>query len=249
MTNNPRNPLPGDQPQDPQQGFGTPPERQAPSGQQPSGQQPARGATTPSSASGATPASASPPSQPTQPTQPRTRYQEPRTQQTTYQTSQPTVTRTREAPRRPNNNKRIALYGILGLAAVAGIITGFAATNNHSSPVAAVHRVVLPTHVRHVPARTSGRLLETFTGVGARTSTPFTVTNPSTVHYGYRCSSGTGTFRASMATTGGANRQVIASTSGAGTSAVTTVHPSSTGSTYRITANSSCPYFIRVYGR
>src|ERR1700685_2223976 len=173
MTNNPRNPLPGDQPQDPQKGFGTPPERQAPSGQQPSGQQPsgqqpsgqqpARGATTPSSASGATPASASQPSQPTQPTQPRTEHQEPRSQQTTSQTSQPTVTRTRDAPPRPNNNKRMALYGILGLAAVAGVIPGFVATNNPSSPVAAVHRVVLPTHVRHVPA-TRRRLLETFTG-------------------------------------------------------------------------------------
>jgi hypothetical protein len=158
------------------------------------------------------------------------------------------VTRSREAPRRPNNNKRMALYGILGLAAVAGVITGFVATNNPSSPVAAVHRVVLPTHVRHVPA-TSGRLLETFTGVGAGTSTPFTVTNPATVRYGYRCSAGTGTFRASMATTSGANRQIIASTSGTGTSAATTVHPSSTGSSYRITANSTCPYFIRVYSR
>ncbi len=244
MTNNPRNPLPGDEPQDPRKGFGTPPEQQAP-GQQPSGQQPARGATTPSSASGATPASAS---QPSQPTQPRASNQEPRAQQTTYQTSQPTLTRTREAPRRPNNNKRMALYGILGLAAVAGIITGFAATNNHSSPVAAVHRIVLPARVRP-PAATSGRLLETFTGIGAGTSTPFTVTNPSTVHYGYRCSTGTGTFRASMATTSGGNRQVIASSTGTGTSAATTVHPSSTGSTYRITANSTCPYFIRVYAR
>ena len=243
MTNNPRNPLPGEQPQDPQKGFGTSPEQPA------TGQQPARGATTPSSSSGATPVSASQPSQPSrasqpsQPAQARTTYQEPRTT-----TAQPTTTRTREAPRRPNNNKRMALYGILGLAAVAGVITGFAATNNTSSPVAAVHRIVPPSHVRHVPA-SSGRLVATFTGVGARTSAPFTVTNPSTVHYGYRCSSGTGTFRASIATASGGNRQVIANTAGSGLSAARVLHPSSTGSTYRISADSTCPYFIRVYSR
>jgi len=35
------------------------------------------------------------------------------------------------------------------------------------------------------------------------------VTNPSTVHYGFRCSSGTGTFRARIVSSSGAN-QVIA---------------------------------------
>jgi hypothetical protein len=146
----------------------------------------------------------------------------------------------------------MALYGILGLAAVAGVITGFAATNNSSSPVAAVHRLV-PSRVRHLaPAvphapATSGRLLTTFTGVGARTSAPFTPTNPSTVHYGYRCSSGTGTFRASIVSSSGGN-QVIANTSGTGLSAARVLHPSA-GTSYRISADSTCPYFIRVYSR
>ena len=258
MTNDPRNPLPGEQPGTPydpqnigmgqtpgQPGSGQPGSGQPGSGQPGSGQQPVGGQqptpTTRSTAAGATPVSASQP-----------RSQEPRTQTTTQtsQTTQPQpTTRSYEAPRR-SNNKRIALFGVLGLAAVAGIITGFAATNSSTSPVAAVHRTI-PRHIpfNHAPVST-GRLLTTFSeSGGTHTSAPFTVTNPATVHYGYKCSTGSHNFSASMATTSGGNHQSIANTTGTGISQARTLHPSSTGSSYRISASSACPYVVRVYAR
>jgi hypothetical protein len=246
MSNNPRNPLPGDQPgqpQDPRQGMdpsreqmpGQPASGQ-PSGQQSGQQQPDVGRTpasgtnrsTGSSASGATPASSS---------EQRTGYTEPRAQQTT-------TTRTQQPPRRSNSNKKIALFSILGLAAVAGIITGFAASNSSNTPTAAaVHRTV----PRTVPSR-SIRVLTLFNGSGSRTSSSFTLTNPSAAHWGFNCASGTHSFRASIATTSGGNRMTIANTSGTRSTGTVIMHPTSPGTAYRITANSACPYSIRIYG-
>jgi hypothetical protein len=242
MTNNPRNPLPGEEPgspQDPGQPISGQP-------QDPGSTRPASGSSRSTSgpASGATPVSSS---------QERTGYTEPRVQQATSQTSQPvqrsqpTTTRTQQPPRR-SNNKKIALFSILGLAAVAGIITGFAASNSTSAPTAAVHRTV----VRHAPAAapsTRGvRILTTLNGSGSRTSAPFTVTNPSAAHWGFNCASGTHSFSASMATTSGGNRIPITSTSGTRNTGTMIMHPTSTGTPYRITANSACPYSIRIYG-
>jgi hypothetical protein len=243
MSNNPRNPLPGDQPgqpQDPRQGM-DPAREQMPgqpaSGQQSGQQQPDVGRTTPasgttrpaaSSAAGATPASSSAHETGSQP----------------VQRSQTTTTRTHEQPRGSNNNKKIALFGILGLAAVAGIITGFAASNSSNTPTAAaVHRTV-----PRAPSSRSIRVLTLFNGSGSRTSAPFTLTNPSAAHWGFNCASGTHSFRASIATTSGGNRMTIANTSGTRSTGTMIMRPSSTGSTYRITANSACPYSIRIYG-
>lgn len=273
MTNNPRNPLPGEQPespQDPSQGM-DPSQRQTPGQQMPgqqmpgeqkpgqpapgqpgqrvSGQQqsdlgpatPASGTTrsTGSSATGATPVTAP---------QERT-TSEPRVQQTTSQPVQRSgeTTRTYEQPRRSNNNKKIALVGILGLAAVAGIITGFAASNNSSAPVAAVRRAPV-ARAPHAPVSTSYKVLTTFNESGTRTSAPFSVTSPSAAHWTYSCAHGAHSFSASMATTSGGNRLPIASTSGTSGTGTAILRPSSTGSKYQISANSACPYHIRVYG-
>jgi hypothetical protein len=150
--------------------------------------------------------------------------------------------------RRPNT-KRTAVLVILGLLAVVGIVTGFAVanSNNTTTPAATGGPVIVRPHSRPTAPVRTGHLLATFNGVGAKTSASFRVTNPAFVHYGFKCASGTHSFSATMATTSGGNRQSIASTSGAGTSQATTVHPSSTGSSYRISANSACPYFIKVY--
>jgi hypothetical protein len=263
MTNNPRNPLPGEQPespQDPSQSM-DPSQQQTPGQQMPgqpapgqpgqrvSGQQqsdpgpatPASGTTrsTGSSATGATPVTA-----------PHERTtSEPRVQQTTSQPVQRSggTTRTYEQPRRSNNNKKIALVGILGLAAVAGIITGFAASNNSSAPVAAVRRAPV-ARAPHAPVSSSFKVLTTFNESGTRTSAPFAVTNPSAAHWSYRCAHGAHAFSASMATTSGGNRLPIASTSGTSGTGTAILRPSSTGSKYQISANSACPYHIRVYG-
>jgi len=162
-------------------------------------------------------------------------------------------------PPKPRGSKTrlVAAAGVLGLVAVAGIITGFAVSGNSNSGTSAAAQSPVPTAspAQHLPQRTAkpratvsrGHLLATFTGVGARTSAPFRVTNPAFVHFGYRCASGSHSFSASMATTSGGNHQSIASTSGTGTSQATTVHPNATGSSYKISASSACPYFIRVY--
>jgi hypothetical protein len=276
MTNNPRNPLPGEQPESPQgpgggMGGMDPSQQQTPGqptpgqptpgqptpgqpGQRVSGQQqsdlgpatPASGTarSTGSSATGATPAGATPVS---------ASQQQPRGQETTSRTVQRSgqTTRADEQPRRSNNGKKIALAGILGLAAVAGIVTGFAASNNSSAPVAAVHRTV--PAVRHspvarAPSSSSYKVLTTFNETGARTSAPFAVTNPSAAHWTYSCAHGAHAFSASMATTSGGNRLPIASTSGTSGTGTAILRPSSTGSKYQITANSACPYHIRIYG-
>jgi hypothetical protein len=246
MANNPRNPLPGDQPGQPQDpGQGMDPSREQMPGQPASGQQPGQqpgqqqsdiGGTTPTSGTtrpaaasgaGATPASSSE-----------------QTSSQPVQRSQTTTTGSYEQPRRSNNNKKIALVGILGLAAVAGIITGFAASNTTNTPTAAaVHRTVVRT-----PSSRSIRVLTLFNGSGTRTSAPFTVTNPSAAHWGFNCASGTHSFHATMATTSGGNRMTIANTSGTRSTGTMILHPSSTGSSYRISANSACPYSIRIYG-
>jgi len=207
------------------------------------GQTPASGTSrsTGSPATGATSSSSS---------EQRTGSTDPRARQASsepVQRSQTTTTRTYEQPRRKGGNKKIALLGILGLLAVAGIITGFAASNSSSSPVAAVHRTV-----PHVPAAHSStpsyRVLTTFNGSWTKTSATFTVTNPSAAHWGFNCASGTHSFSASMATTSGADRIPIVSTSGTRNTGTVILHPSSTGTPYKITASSACPFSIRVYG-
>ena len=233
MTSNPRNPLPGEQPQDPRSGSGQPAQgRPAPG-------QPASGQPVSSRPAGAAQPASSRPAVSSQPASSRS--------------AAGTQTMDRPPPaapprhRRPNT-RRNALLIILGLLAVVGIVTGFAVANNNTTPATAGHNpTIIRPHSRPTTPVRTGHLLATFNSVGAKTSAPFRVTNPSFVHYGFKCASGTHSFSASMATTSGGNRQSIASTSSAGTSQATTVHPGSTGSSYRISANSACPYFIRVY--
>ena len=251
MTSNPRNPLPGEQPQDPRSGSGQPAQGRPASGQPASGQpgsgQPGSGQPGSGQPASSRPTGAAPPAQPAS-SRPALSSQ-PASSRSAAGTQ--TMDRPRPAApaqhRRPNT-RRNALLIILGLLAVVGIVTGFAVANNNTTPAAAAHNpTIIRPHSRPTAPVKTGHLLATFNGVGAKTSAPFRVTNPSFVHYGFKCASGAHSFSASMATTTGGNRQSIASTSGAGTSQATTVHPGSTGSSYRISANSACPYFIKVY--
>ena len=190
MTNNPRDPLPGQepgQPQDPrQQPLGESAEQRA--GNQPSQQQPGRpGQQMPASGAGETPATGSTASgMPASSSGSEARgYQSPQQGQQTsqsYQRTEPAYQTTRGAPPPRKSNRNLALFGILGLLAVGGIIAGFAATNNsNTSPAAAIHRP-LPAH----------RLLANFSGTGPRFSAPFVVTgSPVTARYSYVCGSGT----------------------------------------------------------
>ena len=241
MTSNPRNPLPGEQPQDPRSGSGQPAQGQ-PASDQPASGQPGSGPPVSSRPAGA--------GQPARPASSRPAVS---SQPASSRSAAGTQTMDRPPPaapprhRRPNT-RRNAVLVILGLLAVVGIVTGFAvANNNTTTPAATRGPVIVRPHARPTAPVRTGHLLATFNGVGAKTSPSFLVTNPAFVHYGFKCASGTHSFSATMATTSGGNRQSIASTSGAGTSQATTVHPSSTGSSYRISANSACPYFIRVY--
>jgi hypothetical protein len=251
MTNDPRNPLPGEQPGSPQEpgpGMGLPSERMA--GQQPSGQRPRdmgqtqppqRSATEPAGATptGSTGASAS-------------SSEEERVYQPQQERAYERTARTAEPARPRRSNRKLALAGILGLAAIAGIITGFAATNNQAPTVAAVH---VPRHIHYSPSAThsapaaTGHLITTFNSVGNKTSSTFTIPgNPTTVHYGFKCATGTATFKATMAEASGGNKQTIANTGGTGISRLTSV-PTTPGAAYRISADSVCPYSIKVYGK
>ena len=264
MTSNPHNPLPGEQPQDPRSGSGSgsgsgqpgpaqPGSGQGAPGQPRSGQsapgQPASGQPAPGQPASGQPASARSAGA-AQPVRPATAAS---SQPVSSRSAAGTQTMERPAPagppqhRRPKT-KRNALLVILGLVAAAGIITGFALANNNTTPAATGHKAtIIRPHARPTAPVRTGHLLTTFNGVGAQTSAPFRVTSPAFVHYGFKCASGTHAFSASMATTTGTNRQSIASTTGSGTSQATTVHPANTASSYRISANSACPYFIKVY--
>jgi hypothetical protein len=230
--------------------MGLPSERAA--GQQPSGQQPRdigqaqpRPASASSQQAGATPTASTRASAGSSEEE---RIYEPPRQEREYQTT----ARTAEPARPRRSNRKLALAGILGLAAVAGIITGFAATNNQAPTVAAVHA---PRHIHYAPSAThaspatTGHLITTFNSVGNKTSSTFTIPgNPTTVHYGFKCATGTATFKATMAEASGANKQTIANTGGTGISRLTSV-PTTPGAAYRISADSVCPYSIKVYGK
>jgi hypothetical protein len=249
MTNNPRDPLPGQepgQPQDPrQQPLGESAEQRA--GNQPSQQQPGRpGQQMPASGAGETPATGSTASgMPASSSGSGARgYQSPQQGQQTsqsYQRTEPAYQTTRAAPPPRKSNRNLALFGILGLLAVGGIIAGFAATNNsNTSPAAAIHRP-LPAH----------RLLANFSGTGPRFSAPFVVTgSPVTARYSYVCGSGTAAhhFSAGLVAVNRTDTQIIVpSATGARGAGTTTLHPRSVGSAYRIGADSTCPYNVKVY--
>jgi hypothetical protein len=149
------------------------------------------------------------------------------------------TTRTYDAPRRARNTGRLAVFGIAGLVALAGVITGIAATSNHTPPPAAV-----PVHPAAAPA---GRLLATLTGGGLRYSAPFLVSHsPLIAQYSYRCTSGSHPFTAAIAASR-SNISTFASTTGTGTSRTATIYPHRMGAHYRIAAASACPYRVSVY--
>jgi|HubBroStandDraft_2_1064218.scaffolds.fasta_scaffold28863_2 hypothetical protein len=128
-----------------------------------------------------------------------------------------------------NNNRKLALGGILGLAAVAGIITGFAATNN--SPPAS-------------------RLLGSFSGVGTHASAPFRVpSGPVTARYSYACPAGSGSHGFASALINTSRREIvpIARTSGTSGASSVTLHPAHPGGGYQIGTTSPCPYRVSVY--
>jgi hypothetical protein len=154
------------------------------------------------------------------------------------------TTRTYDAPRPGGSTRRLALLGIAGLAAVAGGITGVAATSNHAP---APHA---PVPVHHVAAPAfAGHPLVTLGGSGLRYSAPFLVTRrPLTVRYSYRCTSGSHPFTLAL-TASRSDASTFANTAGTGASRITTVYPRGTGTRYRIVADSVCPYQVSVYQR
>jgi hypothetical protein len=249
MTNDPRNPLPGEQPGTPQN-----PEQSSGMGSQSSspGQQPDLPGGTPETGTSATSARSAPSARPTSASDERTYPpSEPSRQATatttrTYespQSAQPASTRTYDAPPRTGKNTRmLALLGIAGLVAGGGIVAGFAASNN-STPTAAIHGV--PGHVR---AAGAGHLVATVGGTGTKVSAPFSVTGaPIAARYTYRCGSGTHPFVAAIAQSR-TNLAPITSTRGTGGTATVTLHPRSAG-TYRLAASSPCPYHVSVFQR
>jgi hypothetical protein len=151
------------------------------------------------------------------------------------------TTRTYDAPRPARNTRRLALFGMAGLVALAGVITAIAATSNHTptTPPAAG-----PGHGAAAPA---GRLLATLTGGGLRYSAPFLVSHsPLIAQYSYRCTSGSHPFTAAIAASR-SNISTFASTTGTGTSRTATIYPHRMGTRYRIAAASACPYRVSVY--
>jgi hypothetical protein len=242
MTNDPRDPLEGQQPDTPEQNFGGDSEQSAGSGQRAgSGRQSGRGSTPPAGAS-----SSAARSGPSGSASEERAYEGP--QQTTrgtsttqtYQTPQGSrqaePTRTYDAPRKSRGGKLIALLGIIGLLALGGIIAGLAASFNHSTPA-------VPT------AASRGHLVASVSGTGLRYSGPFKVTRtPVTTTYSYRCSSGTHPFIAAMAVSR-TNITPITNTRGTGATHTTTVYPRSLGSFYRVAASSPCPYHVSVFER
>jgi hypothetical protein len=153
------------------------------------------------------------------------------------------TTQTFDAPRLTRSARRLALFGITGMVAVAGGITGIAVTSNHAqAPDAAV-----PVHRAGAPLAPSGQLLVTITGSGLRYSAPFLVADgPLKVQYSYRCTNGSHPFTAAL-TASQSNISTFARTTGTGASRIATIRPQKIGTSYRIAADSVCPYQIGVY--
>jgi hypothetical protein len=250
MTNDPRDPLGGQQPGMPEGNFGSDSEQSAGSGQGAgSGQQPGRGSTPTSGAS-----SSAARSGPSGSASEERAYEAPqettRTSTTTqtYQTPeasrQAAPARTYDAPRESKNGKRMALFGILGLVALGGIIAGFAASNSSPTVPAAI-----PPIPAHHAAASRGHLVASVSGTGVRYSAPFKVTSSAvTTTYTYRCTSGSHPFVAALAQSR-TNITPITTTTGTGASHTATVHPKSVGSFYRVAASSTCPYHVSVFQR
>jgi hypothetical protein len=238
MTNDPRNPLPGQPggtPENPEQGFEMGSEQSSGSGRNLRGSTPTSGA---SAAGKSTPASE------------RT-YQQSQTTRTptsqTYQQPAAQPTRTYDAPPRPNNNKKFALFGILGLLAVGGIIAGLAASNSSTPTVPAAIRPIPHHAARHVPVSTTHRVAS-INGTGVTASRPFRVTGPVTANYSYKCKSGSHPFTAGL---GRSRTNVLpfVSTHGTGGSNTVSVPGARVGSTYTLGADSTCPYHVSVFER
>ncbi len=253
MTNDPRDPLGGQQPDMPERNFGSDSEQSAGSGQgagsgqQPgrgSGQQPGRGSgqqpgrgSTPTAGASSSAASSGPSDERTYEGRQETTRSATTTQ--TYQTPQASrraePTRTYDAPRKSRGNKLIALLGIVGLLALGGIIAGLTASFNGTPAV--------PT------AASAGHLVASVSGTGVKYSAPFKVTrSPVTTTYSYRCASGTHPFVAALAVSR-TNITPITSTRGTSASHTAAVYPRSVGSFYRVAASSPCPYHVSVFER
>jgi hypothetical protein len=159
----------------------------------------------------------------------------------------------RQEPRtvahKPKRNRNI-LFGILGLLAVAGIITGLTASRGTSNPTAAIRRVPIRHAPVHAPVNNgTRRLLGTLNSTGSRTSGNFVVPSGTvTAHYSYACPAGTGASSFNAQLSSGSNNQTIARTSGTSGSQFVTVHPNA-GGTYHISAQSRCPYRVQIYTR
>jgi hypothetical protein len=248
MTNDPRNPLPGQQPGTPQN-----PEHSSGMGSQ-SGSEPPSDVPGGTPDTGASAASArSDRSDRPAPASDERNYQTPessrqatatrtQTRQSTQASVQASPTRTYDAPPKSSNSKRLAVLGIAGLVAGAGIVAGFAASNN-STPAT-------PAAIGgHLPIRTgAGHLVAAVGGTGTRVSSPFSVTGaPIVARYSYRCGSGTHPFVAAVAQSR-TNIAPITSTRGTGGTSTVTLHPRTTG-TYRLAASSPCPYHVSVFQR
>jgi hypothetical protein len=245
MTNDPRNPLPGQQPggtpQNPEQGSEMGSEQTSGSGQ------PGMRDTTPTTGASSTGRSAPASSSSEQRTGQAPQATRTTTQTQTSQPRQATPTRTYEAPRK-NNNKKFALFGILGLLAVGGIITGFAVSGSSTPTVPTAIRP-LPGHARHLPASTSTLHRVAFVnGTGVSASKPFKVTGPVTANYSFRCSTGSHPFTAALAQSR-AKVLPFVSTTGTGRTGSVSVPGAKVGSTYFLGASSACPYHVSVYER
>ncbi len=151
---------------------------------------------------------------------------------TTAQAARPaTPVSTHDRPVRTSNvNRKAALGGILGLLAVAGIVTGFAVSNSSSPP--------------------APRLLGTFSSVGTHASLPFTVpSGPVTARYSFSCPAGSGShpFLAALINSNRTDIVPIARTAGTSGTHSVTLHPAQPGGTYQVGASSPCPYRVSVY--
>jgi hypothetical protein len=269
MTNDPRDPLGGQQPGMPDESSGSDSGQAASSGQtsgqgqpggsgqqpgrgsarqpgQGSGQQPGQGATPTAgaSASGArsTPSGPASEERTYAPQETSSRVTATQTYETPQASRQAAPPRTYEAPRR--NTKMMALLGIVGVLALGGLIAGLVASNS-STPTAPAAIRTIP----HAPVSSRGHLVASVSGTGVRYSAPFKVTrSPVTATYSYRCTSGTHGFIAALAQSR-SNITPITSTRGGGAARTVSVSPRSVGSFYRVAASSPCPYHVSVFER
>jgi hypothetical protein len=242
MTNDPRDPLGGQQPGMPGESSGSDSEQAATSGQTPgqgqaagSGQGQAAGAS--ASEVRPTPAGSASEERSYEAQPERGRMT---TATHTYEvpegSDQGRPTRTYEAPPKSRNTKMMALFGILGILALGGIIAGLVASNTSR-----------PTVPPAAAAR--GHLVASVSGTGVRYSAPFKVTHsPVTARYSYRCTTGNHGFIAALAQSR-TNITTITSTRGRGIARTVSVAPTSVGSFYRLAASSTCPYHVSVFER